>query len=38
VEQGLVIEPIAPGQEGLDAQAWGRRIAEVAACQGIEHP
>jgi hypothetical protein len=38
VEQGLVIEQIAQGQEGLNAQAWGWRIADVAACQGIEHP
>jgi hypothetical protein len=38
VEQGLVIEQIAQGQEGLDAQAWGWRITDVAACQGIEHP
>ena len=33
-----MIEQIAQGQEGLNAQAWGWRIADVAACQGIEHP
>jgi hypothetical protein len=38
VEQGLVIEQSAHGQEGLDAQAGGRRIADMATCQGIEHP
>jgi hypothetical protein len=38
VEQGLVIEQIAQGEEGLDAQAWRRRIAHVVACQRIEHP
>ena len=29
---------IAQGEEGLDAQAWRRRIAHVVACQRIEHP
>jgi hypothetical protein len=38
VEQGLVIEPITEGQEGLDGQAWCRRIAHVAARKRIEHP
>jgi len=38
VEQGLVIEQSAQGQEGLNAEAWCRRIAHVAACQRIEHP
>ena len=33
-----MIEQIAQGQEGLDAQAWRRRIAHVAARQRIEHP
>ena len=33
-----MIEQIAQGQEGLDAQTWSWRIADVAACQGIEHP
>jgi len=34
----MVIEQIAQGEEGLDAQAWRRRIAHVVACQRIEHP
>ena len=33
-----MIEQIAQGQEGLDAQTWRRRITDVAARQGIEHP
>jgi len=33
-----VIEQIAQGEEGLDVQAWRRRIAHVVACQRIEHP
>ena len=36
--QGLVIAQIAQGEEGLDAQAWRRRIAHVVACQRLEHP
>jgi hypothetical protein len=38
VEQGLVIEEITQGQEGLDTQAWCRRIAHAAARERIEHP
>jgi hypothetical protein len=38
VEQGLVIEQSAHGQEGFDTQAGGRRIADMATCHGIEHP
>jgi hypothetical protein len=38
VEQGLVIEQIAEGPEGLDAQAWRRGITYVAARKRIEHP
>ena len=33
-----MIEQRAHGQEGLDAQAGGRRIADMATCHGIEHP
>ena len=33
-----MIEQIAHGQEGLDTQAGCRGIADLAACQGIEHP
>ena len=36
--QGLAIEQSAQGQEGLDTQAWCRRIAHAAACERIEHP
>jgi hypothetical protein len=38
VEQGLVIEEITQGQEGLETQAWCRRIAHAAARKRIEHP
>jgi hypothetical protein len=38
VEQGLVIEESAQGQEGLDTQAWCRRITHAAARERIEHP
>ncbi len=38
MEQGLAIEQIAQGQEGLDGQAWRRRIVHVAARERIEHP
>ena len=38
MEQGLAIEQIAQGQEGLDGQAWCWRIVHEAACDGIEHP
>jgi hypothetical protein len=38
VEQGLAIEQSAQGQEGLDRQAWRRRIVHEAARDGIEHP
>jgi hypothetical protein len=38
VEQGLVIEEITQGQEGLDTQAWCRRIAHAATRERIEHP
>jgi hypothetical protein len=38
VEQGLVLEEITQGQEGLDAQAWCRRIAHAAARERLEHP
>jgi hypothetical protein len=38
VEQGLAIEQSAQGQEGLDGQAWRRRIVHEAARDGIEHP
>jgi hypothetical protein len=38
VEQGLAIEQIAQGQQGLDGQAWSRRIVHEAACERIEHP
>ena len=33
-----MIKPMAQGQEGLDAQAWCRRIVHVAARERIEHP
>lgn len=38
MEQGLAIEQIAQGQEGLDGQAWRRRIVHEAARDWIEHP
>ena len=38
MEPGLVSEQSAHGQEGLDAQAGGRRIADMATGQRIEHP
>ena len=38
MEQGLAIEQSAQGQEGLDGQAWRRRIVHEAAGQRIEHP
>jgi hypothetical protein len=37
-EQGVGLEEITQGQEGLDTQTWGRRSAHAAARQGIEHP
>jgi hypothetical protein len=33
-----VIEQSAQGQEGLDGQAWHRRIIHLAARERIEHP
>jgi hypothetical protein len=33
-----VIEQSAQGQEGLDGQAWHRRIVHLAARERIEHP
>jgi hypothetical protein len=33
-----VIKQMTQGQEGLNAQAWRRRIVHVAARQWIEHP
>ena len=33
-----MIEEITQGQEGLDTQAWCRRIAHAAARERIEHP
>jgi hypothetical protein len=33
-----VREEITQGQEGLDAQAWCKRIAHAAARERIEHP
>jgi hypothetical protein len=33
-----VIEQRAQGQEGLDGQAWHRRIVYLAARERIEHP
>jgi hypothetical protein len=38
VEQGLAIKQSAQGQEGLDGQAWRRRIVHEAAYERIEHP
>jgi hypothetical protein len=38
VEQELVIEEITQGQEGLDTQAWCRRIAHTATRERIKHP
>ena len=38
MEQGLAIKQIAQSQEGLDGQAWRRRIVHAAACEWIEHP
>jgi hypothetical protein len=38
VEQGLAIEQSAQSQEGLDGQAWRRRIVHEAARDWIEHP
>jgi hypothetical protein len=38
VEQGLAIEQSAQGQEGLDRQAWCRRIVHKATRDWIEHP
>jgi hypothetical protein len=33
-----VIEQSAQGQEGVDGQAWHRRIVHLAARERIEHP
>ena len=38
MEQGLAIEQIAQGQEGLDGQTWRGRIVHEAARDRIEHP
>jgi hypothetical protein len=38
VEQGLAVEQSAQGQEGLDHQAWRRRIVHKATRDRIEHP
>ena len=38
MEQGLAIEQIAQGQEGLDGQTWRRRIMHEAAREWIKHP
>jgi hypothetical protein len=38
VEQGLAIEQIAQGQEGLDSQTWRRRLVHEAARDRLEHP
>ena len=38
MEQGLAIEQIAQGQEGLDGQTWRRRIVHEAARDRIAHP
>ena len=38
MEQGLAIEQIAQGKEGLDGQTWHRRIVHEVARDGIEHP
>jgi hypothetical protein len=38
VAQGLAIEQIAQGQEGLKGQAWRWRIVYEAARDWIEHP
>ena len=36
--QGLGVEESPQGQEGLDTEAWCRRIAHAAARERIEHP
>ena len=38
MEQGLAVEQSAQGQEGLDRQAWRRRIVHQATRDRIEHP
>ena len=38
MEQGLAIKQSAQGHEGLDGQAWRRRIVHEAACERIKHP
>jgi hypothetical protein len=38
VEQGLAIEQIAQGHEGLEGQTGRWRIVHEAACERIKHP
>ena len=38
MEQELAVEQSAQGQEGLDGQAWRRRIVHEAARDWLEHP
>jgi hypothetical protein len=38
LEQGLASQQVTQGDEGLDGQAWYRRLMHAAACERIEHP